>query len=38
LIAARNAGELDDEVLRYVLDGLDIEEVAAESRVRRSRW
>ncbi|MFD4367104.1 Na+/H+ antiporter [Rhodococcus sp. NPDC058521] len=35
LIAARDAGDLDDEVLRSVLEGLDIEEAAAEERLRR---
>lgn len=35
LIAARDAGELDDEVLRNVLESLDIEEAAAEERIRR---
>ncbi|MFE3289659.1 Na+/H+ antiporter [Rhodococcus sp. NPDC059234] len=38
LIAARDAGELDDEVLRRVLEGLDMEEAAAEARVQRQRW
>jgi Na+/H+ antiporter len=37
LIAARDDGDLDDEVLRTVLEGLDIEEAAAEERVRRRR-
>lgn len=35
LVKARDSGELDDEVLRSVLDGLDVEEAAAESRVER---
>ncbi|TQF74141.1 Na+/H+ antiporter [Rhodococcus spelaei] len=38
LIAARDAGELDDEVLRRVLESLDMEEAAAEARVQRQRW
>ena len=38
LIAARDAGDLDDEVLRRVLDELDLEEAAAEARVMRERW
>ncbi|GAA4489090.1 cation:proton antiporter [Rhodococcus olei] len=38
LIAARDAGDLDDEVLRRVLDELDMEEAAAEARVQRQRW
>ncbi|ORI26103.1 hypothetical protein BJI47_09930 [Rhodococcus sp. 1168] len=38
LVQARDSGELDDEVLRDVLDGLDVEEAAAEARIdRRSR-
>ncbi|MCZ4076579.1 Na+/H+ antiporter [Rhodococcus sp. H36-A4] len=38
LVEARDSGELDDEVLRDVLDGLDVEEAAAEARIdRRSR-
>ncbi|MGC0362635.1 Na+/H+ antiporter [Rhodococcus sp. 27YEA15] len=37
LIAARDDGDLDDEVLRTVLEGLDIEEAAAEERLRRRR-
>lgn len=37
LIAARDAGDLDDEVMRSVLEGLDIEEAAAEERLRRRR-
>ena len=37
LIAARDAGTLDDEVMRSVLEGLDVEEAAAEERVRRRR-
>ncbi|MDJ0393877.1 Na+/H+ antiporter [Rhodococcus sp. G-MC3] len=35
LVKARDSGELDDEVLRSVLDGLDVEEAAAESRIQR---
>ncbi|OZD73533.1 Na+/H+ antiporter [Rhodococcus sp. 06-1059B-a] len=35
LVHARDAGELDDEVLRTVLDGLDVEEAAAEARLKR---
>ncbi len=35
LVHARDAGELDDEVLRTVLDGLDVEEAAAEARLER---
>lgn len=38
LIEARDAGDLDDEVLRRLLDELDLEEAAAEARVRRQRW
>ncbi|WP_072691231.1 Na+/H+ antiporter [Rhodococcus marinonascens] len=37
LIAARDAGGLDDEVMRSVLEGLDLEEAAAEERVQRHR-
>jgi CPA1 family monovalent cation:H+ antiporter len=37
IIAARDAGTLDDEVMRSVLEGLDVEEAAAEERVRRRR-
>ncbi|QBJ97425.1 Na+/H+ antiporter [Rhodococcus sp. ABRD24] len=37
LIAARDDGLLDDEVLRTELESRDIEEAAAEQRVRR-RW
>ncbi|AOW94973.1 Na+/H+ antiporter [Rhodococcus sp. WMMA185] len=37
LIAARDAGGLDDEVMRTVLEGLDLEEAAAEERVQRHR-
>lgn len=37
LIAARDDGDLDDEVLRTVLESLDLEEAAAEERVRRRR-
>ncbi|WP_072805348.1 Na+/H+ antiporter [Rhodococcoides yunnanense] len=35
LVKARDSGELDDEVLRHVLDGLDVEEAAAEARLER---
>ena len=35
LIAARDSGELDDEALRAVLNGLDVEEIAAEARIER---
>ncbi|MGB3370525.1 MAG: Na+/H+ antiporter [Rhodococcus sp. (in: high G+C Gram-positive bacteria)] len=35
LVKARDSGELDDEVLRAVLDGLDVEEAAAEARLER---
>ena len=35
LVAARDAGELDDEILRAVLSGLDVEEAAAEARIER---
>ncbi|MFF0818598.1 Na+/H+ antiporter [Rhodococcus sp. NPDC003318] len=38
LIAARDAGELDDEVLRRVLSELDMEEAVAEARLQRQRW
>lgn len=38
LIAARDSGDLDDEVLRRVLETLDMEEAVAESRVQRQRW
>ncbi|MFC4603415.1 Na+/H+ antiporter [Rhodococcus kronopolitis] len=38
LIAARDSGDLDDEVLRSVLEALDLEEAVAESRVQRERW
>ncbi|MFD4181668.1 Na+/H+ antiporter [Rhodococcus sp. NPDC058514] len=38
LIGARDSGALDDEVLRQVLEGLDVEEAAADARVRRQRW
>lgn len=37
LIAARDEGFLDDEVLRAELESRDIEEAAAEQRVRRRR-
>ncbi|KOS55978.1 Na+/H+ antiporter [Rhodococcus rhodochrous] len=37
LIAARDDGDLDDETLRTVLEGLDIEEAAAEERINRRR-
>jgi Na+/H+ antiporter len=37
LIDARDAGSLDDEVMRTVLESLDVEEAAAEERVRRRR-
>ncbi|MDH6676408.1 Na+/H+ antiporter [Rhodococcus sp. LBL1] len=37
LIAARDEGLLDDEVLRAELESRDIEEAAAEQRVRRRR-
>ncbi len=37
LIAARDEGVLDDEVLRAELESRDIEEAAAEQRVRRRR-
>jgi CPA1 family monovalent cation:H+ antiporter len=37
IIAARDAGTLDDEVMRSVLESLDVEEAAAEERVRRRR-
>ncbi len=35
LIAARDSGELEDEALRAVLNGLDVEEMAAEARIAR---
>ncbi|MBY6413103.1 Na+/H+ antiporter [Rhodococcus sp. BP-252] len=35
LVKARDSGDLDDEVLREVLDGLDVEEAAAEARIER---
>ncbi|MBY6538255.1 Na+/H+ antiporter [Rhodococcus sp. BP-349] len=35
LLAARDAGDLDDEVLAAVLDGLDIEQAATETRLQR---
>lgn len=35
LIAARDSGELDDETLRAVLNGLDVEEIAAQARIER---
>ncbi|OZF41153.1 Na+/H+ antiporter [Rhodococcus sp. 14-2483-1-1] len=35
LVAARDSGELDDEALRAVLNGLDVEEIAAEARIQR---
>ncbi|MFC7961017.1 Na+/H+ antiporter [Rhodococcus sp. NPDC003994] len=35
LLDARDRGELDDEVLRTVLDGLDIEQAATETRLQR---
>lgn len=35
LVNARDAGDLDDEILRTVLDGLDVEEAAAEARLER---
>lgn len=35
LVRARDSGDLDDEVLRQVLDALDIEEAAAEARLER---
>lgn len=38
LIGARDAGDLDDEVLRRILAELDLEEAAAEARIRRQRW
>ncbi|OOL29746.1 sodium:proton antiporter [Rhodococcus rhodochrous] len=39
LIAARDNGDLDDETLRTVLEGLDVEEAAAEERLnRRTRY
>ncbi len=38
LIGARDAGNLDDEVLRRILAELDLEEAAAEARIRRQRW
>ncbi|MGW4477085.1 Na+/H+ antiporter [Rhodococcus triatomae] len=38
LIEARDGGELDDEVLRRILAELDLEEAAAEARIRRQRW
>ncbi|MEV0947836.1 Na+/H+ antiporter [Rhodococcus sp. NPDC049939] len=37
LIEARDAGGLDDDVMRTVLEGLDLEEAAAEERVQRHR-
>ena len=37
LVKARDDGDLDDEVLRAVLDGLDVEEAAAEARLERWR-
>ncbi|MFD1810770.1 Na+/H+ antiporter [Rhodococcus gannanensis] len=38
LIEARDTGDLDDEVLRRILAELDLEEAAAEARIRRQRW
>ncbi|SNS43102.1 monovalent cation:H+ antiporter, CPA1 family [Rhodococcoides kyotonense] len=35
LVKARDSGELDDEVLREILDGLDVEEAAAQARIER---
>ncbi|UYP19734.1 Na+/H+ antiporter [Rhodococcus sp. Z13] len=35
LVAARDRGELDDEILRDVLEGLDLEEAAVEERIAR---
>lgn len=35
LLTARDSGDLDDEVLRTVLEGLDIEQAAAERRIER---
>ncbi|KIQ13666.1 Na+/H+ antiporter [Rhodococcus sp. MEB064] len=35
LLSARDSGELDDEVLRTVLDGLDLEQAASETRLQR---
>lgn len=35
LLDARDRGELDEEVLRTVLDGLDIEQAATETRLQR---
>ncbi|MDZ7928701.1 MAG: Na+/H+ antiporter [Rhodococcus sp. (in: high G+C Gram-positive bacteria)] len=35
LIAARDSGELEDEALRAVLNGLDVEEIAAQARIAR---
>ncbi|MEU5840662.1 Na+/H+ antiporter [Rhodococcus sp. NPDC047139] len=37
LIAARDRGELDDEILRDVLESLDIEEAGVEEHIRRRR-
>jgi len=37
LIDARDRGELDDEILRDVLESLDIDEAAVEERIRRRR-
>ena len=37
LIEARDRGELDDEILRDLLESLDIEEAAVEERIRRRR-
>ena len=38
LVHARDCGILDDEVLRSVLESLDLDEAAAEERVRRRWW
>ncbi|MBS9373658.1 Na+/H+ antiporter [Rhodococcus sp. B50] len=37
LIDARDRGELDDEILRDVLESLDVDEAAVEERIRRRR-
>ena len=37
LVDARDHGELDDEILREVLESLDVEEAAVEERIRRRR-
>ncbi|MGU3432178.1 Na+/H+ antiporter [Actinomycetes bacterium M1A6_2h] len=35
LLTARDSGDLDDEVLRTVLEGMDVEQAAAERRIER---